>query len=75
MPNTVEIIHEAESLPVEERAIVVDSLLRSLNPPDAEIDRKWAVVAKQRLEELRSGCVKPIPGEEVFAKICQRFAT
>ncbi len=74
MLSTVEIIHEAESLPVEERSVVVDSLLRSLNPPDPEVDREWAVVAKRRLDELRSGRVKPIPGEEVFAKIRQRFA-
>jgi putative addiction module component (TIGR02574 family) len=75
MPNTAEIIHEAESLPVEERAVVVDSLLRSLNPPDPEIDMKWAAVAKRRLEELRSGRVKPIPGDEVFARIRKRFAS
>ncbi len=74
MPSTAEIIHEAESLPVEERTVVVDALLRSLNPPDPEIDRKWAAVAKRRLEELRSGRVKPVPGEDVFAKIRQRFA-
>jgi putative addiction module component (TIGR02574 family) len=74
MPSTAEIIHEAESLPVEERTLVVDSLLRSLNPPDPEIDRKWAALAKRRLEELRSGRVKPVPGEAVFAKIRQRFA-
>ena len=75
MPSTAQIIQEAESLPVEERTMVVDSLLRSLNPPDPEIDKKWAAVAKRRLEELRSGHVKPVPGEEVFAKIRQRFAT
>lgn len=75
MPSTAEIIHEAEALPVEERTLVVESLLRSLNPPDPEIDRKWAVVAKRRLEELRSGRVKPVPGDEVFARIRERFAT
>jgi putative addiction module component (TIGR02574 family) len=74
MPSTAEIIQEAESLPVEERTVVVDSLLRSLNPPNPEIDRKWAAVAKRRLEELRSGRVKPVPGEEVFAKIRERFS-
>jgi putative addiction module component (TIGR02574 family) len=73
MPNTAKIIQEAESLPVEERALVVESLLRSLNPPDPEIDKKWAEVAKRRLDELRSGRVAPIPGEEVFARIRQRF--
>jgi putative addiction module component (TIGR02574 family) len=75
MPSTAEIIHEAETLPVEERALVVDSLLRSLNQPDPEVDRKWTVVAKRRLEELRSGHVKPIPGDQVFANIRRRFAT
>ena len=73
MPSKAEIIRDAESLPVEERTLVVESLLRSLNPPDPEIDRKWAAVAKRRLAELRSGQVKPVPGEEVFAKIRQRF--
>ncbi len=74
MITTADIIHEAESLPVEQRAMVVDALLRTLNPPDAEIDRKWAAVAHRRLEELRSGKVKTIPGEEVFNKIRNRFA-
>ncbi len=73
MPSTAEIIRDAESLPVEERTVVVESLLRSLNPPDPEVDKKWAAVAKRRLQELRSGRVKPVPGEEVFAKIRQRF--
>ena len=64
-----DLIHEAESLPVEERALVVDSLLRSLNSPETEIDKKWAVVAQQRLKTVRSGEVEAIPGERVFEKI------
>ena len=36
-------------------------------------DQKWASEAKERLEELRSGKVKPIPGDEVFKKIWKRF--
>ena len=54
--------------------MVVDALLRSLNPPDPEMDRQWAAAAKQRLEQLRSGQVEPVPGEEVFARIRRRFA-
>lgn len=73
MPSTAEIISDAESLPVEERALIVDSLLRTLNPPDPEIDAKWIAVARRRLDELRSGRVKPIPGDEVLAKIQARF--
>lgn len=72
--KTKDLIAEANSLPVEERVIVIDSLLKSLNPPDSDIDRKWADVAKRRLSELRSGSVKPIPGEDVFNRIWKRFA-
>lgn len=50
-----------------------DSILRSLNPPESGIDRKWAQVAERRLAELRSGEVKPVPGEQVFAKVWKRF--
>ncbi len=64
-----DLINEAESLPVEERVLVVDSLLRSLNPPDSKIDEKWASVAQKRLKEVRSGAVETISGEDVFAKI------
>ena len=71
--NTKELIDKAVSLPVEERALVVDSLLRSLNQPESEIDRKWAVVAKRRLAELRSGAVQAVSGEKVFEKIWARL--
>ncbi|HEY5604362.1 MAG TPA: addiction module protein [Gammaproteobacteria bacterium] len=71
--NTKELIEEAVSLPVEERALVVDSLLRSLNQPESEIDKKWAAVARQRLVEMRVGSVEAAPGDKVFEKIWKRF--
>src|SRR5699024_3322770 len=39
-----ELISEAESLPVEERARVIDSLLRSMNPPKPAVDSRWAKI-------------------------------
>ncbi len=71
--NTKELIDEVVSLPVEARALVVDSLLRSLNQPESDIDRKWATVAQRRLAEMRSGSVDAIPGDNVFEKIWKRF--
>lgn len=67
------LIDEAISLPVEDRVLVVDSILRSLNPTDAKIDREWAKVARQRLEDLRSGNVSAVPAEEVFERIRGRL--
>lgn len=69
MMNTAEIMQEAESLPVEERVMLVDSLLRSLNQPGDEIDRQWAQVALRRRDELRSGQVAWISGEVVLARL------
>ena len=71
--NTKELIDEAVLLPVEERALVVDSLLRSLNQPESEIDKNWVAVAKRRLAEMRSGVVEAVPGQKVFENIWKRF--
>ena len=71
--TTQQIIQEAASLPVEERAEIADFILRTLNAPESDIDRKWAAVAEKRLAELRTGKVKPIPGDEVFDRIWKRF--
>lgn len=73
MHGMKEIIEEAASLPVEERAFVIDSLLRTMNPPDAAIDREWIEVARRRLEEIRSGSAQAIPGNEVFDRILRRL--
>jgi putative addiction module component (TIGR02574 family) len=69
-----ELIAEAISLPVEERAILADTILKSLNPPDSDMDQRWVAVARRRLAELRSGQVEAVPGDEVFAKIWKRFS-
>ena len=73
MGKTQNLIDEAISLPIEKRVLLVDSLLQSMNPINKENDQKWALEAKTRLEELRSGKVKSVPGDVVFKKIWKRF--
>ena len=68
-----DLIDEARALPVDERAMLVESLLKSLNPIEASIDEKWAEVAESRLEELDSGRVNPVPGDDVFRKVRSRL--
>ena len=72
--KTKTLIAEAASLPVDERVLLLDSILKSFNAPDADIDREWVKTAKKRLSELRSGTVKPVPGKVVFDKIRKRFS-
>ena len=71
--KTKDLVAEATSLPVEERAIVVDLILKSLTPTNASIDKEWETIAKRRVQEIRDGKVQLIPGDEVFRKIQERF--
>jgi len=68
------IIEEALSLPSNERIVLVERLLESLNLPiQVEIDRLWAEEAERRLSQIERGEVDLIPGNEVFAKIGRKY--
>jgi len=73
MIKTDELISEAISLPVDIRALIVNKLLESLNPTKKDIDELWAVEAEKRVEDIRTGKVKTIPGEEVFKEIRDKY--
>lgn len=72
MIKSDELFDEAVLLPIEIRTQLVDKLLRSLHPVEKEIDELWAAEAEKRVEEIKSGQVKTIPGDEVFKKILGR---
>jgi len=73
MIKTDKLISEAVSLPVDIRTLLVNKLLESLNPTKKEIDELWAKVAEKRVEDIRKGKVKTIPGEKVFKEIRDEF--
>lgn len=73
MLSAPQIIHEAEFLPVDERVQIVDSLLRSLNQPNPELDQLWITTSQRRLDELRSGTATGITVESVMARLQTRF--
>lgn len=71
MPRSADQIEvEALSLPRGERVRLLEALISSLDE-DAEIKRAWNEEIRRRVEELHSGEVKAIPGEEVFKEIEQ----
>ena len=49
-----------------------ERLARSV--PDPEIDRLWADEVQRRLEEIRSGKVQTIPGEQVMADLRKHYS-
>lgn len=71
--KTTDLLDEATSLPLEERARLVDSLLQTLNRPSDTHAAAWIETARRRLAEVRSGTVVPVPGESVFERIQQRY--
>jgi len=71
--NTTDLMTEAASLPLEERARLVDSLLQTLNPADDSTTAAWLVVARRRLDDIRSGRVEAVSGEAVFEKVRRRL--
>jgi putative addiction module component (TIGR02574 family) len=73
MHGAQEIIEEASALPVEERAMVVDQLLRSLNATATDIDQEWLAEARKRRAEMKSGAVQAVPGDAVLARLRDRL--
>jgi putative addiction module component (TIGR02574 family) len=55
-------------LPRAERARLAERLIASLGP-DPEAEAKWKTEVCRRVEELRSGAVASIPGEQVFREM------
>ena len=76
MSLTVEqIAEEALSLPSEARALLADRLAESLDPAeDGYVRRLWEVEACKRLDDVRSGRVETIPGDEAFARVRRAVA-
>jgi len=61
-----DVLKEALNLKPEERFMVVEGLLKSLDEPDAKLDAIWAEEAEKRLAAYRQGKLEGIPMEDVF---------
>ncbi len=70
-----QITDEVLALPSEARALLADRLVESLDPAeDGYIHQLWAAEVSRRLDDVRSGRVKTIPGEEALARVRQALA-
>ena len=74
MTKAKELISMAESLPIDIKTQLIDRLLNSLHPSQKEIDELWKKEAERRVNEIKTGKVKTVPGEEVFREIRKRLS-
>jgi putative addiction module component (TIGR02574 family) len=61
-----EILAKAMVLKPEERFLVIEGLLKSLDEPDRRIDEIWAKEAEKRLKAYRDGKLEGVPMEAIF---------
>lgn len=65
--NVDQLAAEAMQLPLGERAILVDKLVESFDLTEpSDLQRLWAAEAVKRRDEIRSGRVQPVGGDEVM---------
>jgi putative addiction module component (TIGR02574 family) len=64
--DSKEVVEQALHLKPEERVLVVEDILRSLDEPDQEIDAIWADEAEKRLTAYRAGRLGGIAMEDLF---------
>ncbi|NOX89393.1 MAG: addiction module protein [Calditrichaeota bacterium] len=64
--STKEILEKALRLKPEDRLMLVEGLIKSLDEPDKKLDDIWAEEAEKRLRAYREGRLEGIPMEEIF---------
>ena len=73
-PLTIEkLTHDALTLPENERAQLVQTLLQSLEPSiDEGVEAAWDTEVARRVESVRKGTAQGRPAEDVFRDIRAR---
>lgn len=64
--GTQEVLENALQLKPQDRLVLVDLLLESVDRPDPTIDDIWLEEAQRRLVAYREGKMKTISMEELF---------
>ena len=73
-PQVSEILQKALALSTQERGLIIDRLIESLDDDSAEegVEAAWDEEIKRRVGDIRSGKVKTIPGDQVLQRLKTR---
>ena len=74
-PEASEILAKAMQLTSHERGLLIDQLIDSLDegPVDPGAEEAWAQEIKSRVDDIRSGKVKLVPGEQFLKELADEF--
>lgn len=69
-----DLAHGAIQLPPDQRFILAQRILESVEPDQSEeIDEAWQVEIRKRINQYDGGETKGIPAEQVFSEIDRRI--
>jgi putative addiction module component (TIGR02574 family) len=74
-PQVSELLEKALALSTQERGLLAARLIDSLDDGPAEegVEEAWQEEINRRMDDIRSGRVKTIPGEEVRVRLNARL--
>jgi putative addiction module component (TIGR02574 family) len=74
-PQVSELLEKALALSTQERGLLIDRLIETLDNEPAEegVEAAWDAEIKRRVDDIRSGRVKTIPGEQVLRELAEEF--
>ena len=74
-PQVSEVLEKALALSTQERGLLIDRLIESLDegPVEEGVEEAWGEEIKRRVDDIRSGKVKMIPGEQGLREIAKEF--
>jgi putative addiction module component (TIGR02574 family) len=74
-PQVSEVLEKALALSTQERGLLIDRLIESLDegPVEEGVEEAWGEEIKRRVDDIRSGKVKMIPGEQVLRELAKEF--
>jgi len=69
------VLEKALALSTQERGLLIDRLIESLDegPVEEGVEEAWGEEIKRRVDDIRSGKVKMIPGEQVLRELAKEF--
>ncbi|MGZ4968602.1 MAG: addiction module protein [Methylobacter sp.] len=67
--NQKQLFDRALSLPLADRAALVEQLLASLDQPDPQIDELIAIEAERRIDAYDNDEMHSIPADQVFSRL------